>query len=327
MDALLEWGIRVILALQSAPGVAGVMHAFTFGGNEEFFLFILPVVYWCVDASLGLRAAVLLVASNNLNALLKLAWHAPRPYWIDPRVAALSRESSYGIPSGHAMNATTIWGFLASRVGKTWAWAGALLLIFLISLSRIYLGVHFPTDVLAGWILGGGVLAAFLAFEPPVTAWLKRLTIGKQLALACAASLIYWALFGGILTAISATPDPSAWEQNAAIAAPPEPGQPTIDPRNPTGGATGAGMILGLGMAAVCMNWRPPRFQTKGPLWKQSARIVVGLTGVLVFWLGIKLVAPAYPFALAMAFRYVRYALVLFWVLYLAPWAFVKLRL
>lgn len=327
MDALLELGIRLILALQSAPEMADVMRAFTFAGNEEFFLFILPVVYWCVDASLGMRAAVLLVASNNLNALFKLALHAPRPYWVDLRVAALSRESSYGIPSGHAMNATVIWGFLASRIGKPWAWVGALLLIFLISLSRVYLGVHFPTDVLAGWILGGALLAAFLAFEPPVAAWLKRLTIGKQLALVCATSLIYWALFGGMLTAIGAAPDPPIWEQNAALAAPPEPGQPAIDPRNPTGGATGAGMILGLGAAATCAHWRPTRFQTKGPLWKQGARIVVGLVGVLIFWLGIRLVAPAEPFALAMAFRYVRYALVLFWVLYLAPWTFVRLRL
>ncbi len=327
MDALLEWGIRVILALQSAPGMAGVMHAFTFGGNEEFFLFILPVVYWCVDASLGMRAAILLVASNNLNALFKLAFHAPRPYWIDLRVAALSCESSYGIPSGHAMNATTIWGFLASRIGKPWAWAGAALLVFLISLSRLYLGVHFPTDVLAGWVLGGVLLAAFLAFEPPVTAWLQGLTIGRQLALVCALSLIYWALFGGLLVAIGATPDPPLWEQNAARAAPPEAGQPAIDPRNPTGGATGAGMVLGLGAAAVCAHWRPTRFQTKGPLWRQGARIVIGLAGVLIFWLGIKLVTPAQPFALAMMVRYVRYALVLFWVLYLAPWTFVKLRL
>lgn len=327
MDALLEWGIGVILALQSAPGMAGVMHAFTFGGNEEFFLFILPVLYWCVDASLGMRAAVLLVASNNLNALFKLALHAPRPYWIDLRVAALSRESSYGIPSGHAMNATAIWGFLASRIGRPWAWAGAVLVTFLISLSRLYLGVHFPTDVLAGWVLGGALLAAFLAYEPSATAWLKSLTIAKQLALVCATSLLYWALFGGILAAIGAAPDPPAWEQNAAIAAPPQPNQPAIDPRNPAGGATGAGMILGLGTAAVCANWRPTRFQTKGSLGKQGARIALGLAGILVFWLGIKLVAPAEPFAAAMVVRYVRYALVLFWVLYLAPWTFMRLRL
>jgi len=324
MDALMRWGINVILALQNAPWLSGVMRLLTFLGNEEFFLFVMPAIYWCVSPGVGARLAVLLIASNGLNGLLKIAFHLPRPYWVDLRVKALSSETSYGIPSGHAMNSTSVWGFLAAQVKKRWAWAAALALIFLISLSRLYLGVHFPTDVLAGWILGALVLGAFLALERPAVAWLKRLTMWQQIGLAFALSLVYLALFSGILAAIAPSPDPAIWEQNAALATLTKPGEPATDPRNPEDGVPVAGMVMGLGLAFALPTRHPTRFDAKGPLAKRALRFVIGLVGVLILWMGLKLLTPHEPFALAMVVRYIRYGLVVFWVLYLAPRAFVR---
>ena len=150
MDAILQWGISLVLALQNIGGLEGVMQFFTFLGSEEFFLLVLPLVYWCVDAAVGARGAVVLVASVALNGLLKLVFHLPRPYWIDRRVQAMASETSYGLPSGHAQNAAALWSFLAAQMKRQWAWAVALALIFFISLSRLYLGVHFLTDSLGG---------------------------------------------------------------------------------------------------------------------------------------------------------------------------------
>jgi hypothetical protein len=134
---------------------------------------------------------------------LKLAFHLPRPYWIDRRVLALAAESSYGLPSGHAQDAVAIWGFVAAQLRRPWAWAAALVLVLLISLSRVYLGVHFPTDVLGGWVSGGILLFAFVRWEQPVTAWLRRLNLWPQIALAFGLSLVYLALTGGALALIS----------------------------------------------------------------------------------------------------------------------------
>lgn len=322
MDALIRWGTSLILALQNAPWLSGPMRLFTFLGKEEFFFFVMPLLYWCLNPALGARLAVLLILSNGLNGLLKLAFHLPRPYWVDPRVKALSAEISYGLPSGHAMNATSVWGFLAAQVKRPWAWAAALALIFLISLSRLYLGVHFPLDVLAGWVFGALVLAAFLAWERPVLAWLKRLTLWQQLGLALALSLLFLALFSGILAAIASSPDPAIWTHNAVLAA-----EATPDPRTPQGGVAVAGMILGLGLAFALSVHHPTRFDVKGPLLKRALRFAIGLAGVLLLWLGLKLLAPAEPVALALFVRYTRYALIVFWALYLAPWAFVRLNL
>jgi membrane-associated phospholipid phosphatase len=150
MDALTQWNLELSLALQKIGGLTGPMKFFTFLGTENFFLLFLPAVYWCIDSALGLRLAVVVLSANSLSATLKLAFHLPRPYWIDSRVKALSTELTYGLPSGHALDAAAIWGFSAAQLKRRWAWPAALGVIFLISLSRLYLGVHFATDVLGG---------------------------------------------------------------------------------------------------------------------------------------------------------------------------------
>jgi membrane-associated phospholipid phosphatase len=317
--------LNLILALQTAGWLAAPMQFFTFLGTEEFFLLVMPALYWCVDAGLGLRLAVILIASNGLNHLLKLAFHLPRPYWVDTRVHALTTETSYGLPSGHAQNGLAVWGFLAEHMKRRWAWIAALALVGLISLSRVYLGVHFPGDVLGGWVAGGALLWAFVRWERRAREWLGGLTMAAQLGLALALSLVYLALVGGVLTAIAAVPDPTGWEQTARAAAPPSGDDPAIDSRSPEGPVSTAGMVFGLG-AALALGTRA-RFDARGPWGKRIVRFAIGLIGVLIFWLGLRAAFPDGTDVVALALRYVRYALTVFWALYLAPWAFLKTRL
>jgi len=326
MDTLMQWDLSVILTLQVIPGLTGVMRLFTFLGNEEFFLLLLPLLYWCVNSAAGARLAIVLLASNSLSNLLKLAFHSPRPYWVDTRVQALSAEPSYGLPSGHAMNGVSVWGFLAAQLKQRWAWAAALVLIALISLSRLYLGVHFVNNVLGGWIFGGALLWAFLRWETPARAWLKRLDVWRQIGLAFAVSLVYLGLVAATLTLIARTPDPSEWGQVARAAVSAEESENAYDPRNVEGEVNSAGLIFGLG-AGLALASRWARFDAGGPWGKRIARFVVGLIGVLVIWRGLALVFPEEPFLLAMTLRYLRYALTIFWVLYLAPWVFMKMKL
>ena len=326
MDALMQWGTDIVVALQAFPGLTGLMEFFTFLGTEEFFLLLMPALYWCIDAGLGLRLAVALTASGSLNELLKLAFHLPRPYWVDSRVQALGTEPSYGLPSGHAMNAVSVWGFIATQLKKNWAWAAALALILLISLSRLYLGVHFPTDVLGGWVFGAGLLWAFLRWEQNARAWLGRLTLLQQIGLAFVVSLVYLALAAGILTAMTGMPDPPEWEQTAQATSPVEADEAAIAPRNPESPVSSAGILFGLG-AALALVSRSARFDAKGPWRKRAVRFVVGLIGVLIVWRGLALVFPDGLSLLALVFRYIRYALTLVWALYLAPWVFLRTRL
>lgn len=108
------------------------------------------------------HSAILLFASTLggiiLNGVLKLGFDRPRPTFIVPLVHAAG--SSF--PSGHATSAAVVYGtvaYLAARLAKRkWApWLvmmGAFAVIAVISLSRLYLGVHYPSDVLAGIVIG-----------------------------------------------------------------------------------------------------------------------------------------------------------------------------
>ncbi len=110
-------------------------------------------------------SAMLLLASTLgglvLNAVLKLGFNRPRPSILVPVVHAVHAVSS-SFPSGHAMSAAIVYttvAYLAARLHKKrWArWlvmTAAFIVIALISLSRMYLGVHYPSDVLAGIVVG-----------------------------------------------------------------------------------------------------------------------------------------------------------------------------
>ena len=92
--------------------------------------------------------------------MLKLFFNRPRP----DVVAHWTSYASASFPSGHAANSAIIYLTLAvliarsvrSRAVRIYVVASASLLTFLIGLSRLYLGVHWPTDVLSGWIVGAG---------------------------------------------------------------------------------------------------------------------------------------------------------------------------
>ncbi|MFC6935333.1 phosphatase PAP2 family protein [Actinomadura yumaensis] len=90
--------------------LTGLMHALSFVGSAGFYLPLLVVVFWCVSPRAGARLGVVLVLGAALNTVLKLAFHAPRPYWTDPSVTGREPIESFGMPSGHAQNAAVVWG-------------------------------------------------------------------------------------------------------------------------------------------------------------------------------------------------------------------------
>ncbi len=325
MDPIYEWGIRLIAWLQqAAPWLSSPMRLFSFLGNEEFFFLFLPFLYWCVDARLGISVGVMLSFSDSLKSFLKLAFHTPRPYWVSSQVQALSHEIDYGLPSGHAQNAAAIWGTVAT-FGRIWLRWLMVVLILLIGLSRIFLAVHLPTDVLAGWLIGGLLLWAFVRWEAPILAWFKRKTLAQKLGLAWVTSLLLIALpFVGLTLAPSA--DPPDWEINAARAAPPLPGQPAINPRDMTRIVGVGGSFFGLA-AGVILLFRQTHFEARGQWWKRIARYVIGVIGVVIVWRGLQVVLPRDATLVPQLLRYLRYALTGFWVAYGAPQVFIKLKL
>jgi len=246
VDTLIQNGIGWIIAIQSLGGWLELpMIFFTALGNENFFFLVLPLLYWSVDTGLGLRVAFILATSNYLNSIIKLLFAAPRPHWVNTRVKPFLHENSFGIPSGHAQNSAAFTGIAAAWIKRPWVWVLVLLLVFLIGFSRLYLGVHFAHDVIAGWVIGYLLLFLFMKFWDPVAAWLSTKTQAQQIAIAFLISLLMIAI-GTLTTArLDGYIFPAEWGENARRAG------PLPDPISIESTFTSAGSLFGLAPAIL----------------------------------------------------------------------------
>jgi membrane-associated phospholipid phosphatase len=321
VDTLYETGIRLVILFQSVGWLETPMRFFTFLGTQPFFIFVMPVIYWCINAGLGIRVGFILLLGTGLNDLIKMGLITPRPYWISTQVKALSAEAAFGVPSGHAQTAAGVWGMLAAGIRRSWAWISASALILLIGLSRIYLGVHFPHDVLLGWLLGGLTLWAFLALWKRIAAWVKQRTFGQHLLLSLVlpAALVLGA--GLFVIGLRNYTLPGEWMANATRA-----GEPLPAPVSMESPLTSAGALCGLSLGLALIR-RMGGFKPSGPIWKRLVCLVVGLVGVFVLYLGLKAVLPADETLIGSSMRFLRYALLGFWISAGAPWLFAKLGL
>jgi membrane-associated phospholipid phosphatase len=326
MDSILQIGINLILFLQSlGEWLLTPMKLFTFMGNEEFYLFIAPWIYWCCDTSLGLRVGMALMVSTALNTALKFAFHHPRPYWYDTRVKAYSTETSFGAPSNHSQSAAVIWGRLAVGIKRKWFWVTAIVIIFLIGVSRMYLGVHFLHDVLLGWLFGALLLWGWLVLEKRLTPRLQKMRPNEQALWAFGASLVLILIGSSIALGVilSGWKIPPIWVNNA-MAASPDALPPA--PFSLEGLITSAGAFFGLALGAILLS-QQGGMDTHGPAWQLALRFLLGLAGVLAIRYGLKAIFPEGEALLPYFLRYVRYTLIGAWISGAAPLIFIRLKL
>ena len=291
MENQLNWGIEVVLWFQQfSPALDLPFKALTFMGNEAFYLLFMPLVYWCIDRRTGAGLFILLLFSAYLNGVAKIIADQPRPFNYDPRVKALVHSGGGGLPSGHTQNAVVIWGYLAAASGNTIGWIIAGFLMIGIPLSRIYLGVHFPTDIFGGYLLGAPILILFLWLAPRLEKWLVLKGFAWQLAMSLVLPMILIFL-------------------------------------NPAGNRYVLSMIAALmGVSAgFVLERRFVRFDSHGLLWQRATRYLLGVSILFGLWGGLRIAfSTMEPAALL---RFIRYTLVGLWGGFGAPWLFVRLKL
>lgn len=289
----------------------------TFLGDEEFFILMLAALYWCVNQALGIKVAVMLLIANSTNAFFKFLFRTPRPFWFSDSVIGYHSESSFGLPSGHSQLPASVWGWLAVEVRKKWFTAVALLIIFLIGLSRIYLGLHFLTDVLLGWTLGGLLVWAASAFLHKKGDWLSGLSSSRKILLITLVMVVLvsmnlvarWISTGWVM--------PADWAARAG----------DIDPFSLDGTFTMAGTWFGLLTGYVWLMEKRGAFLASQGGWKRVLRFLVGLIGIVILWFGLGQVFPRGANLLSYSLRFVRYSLTGWWASWIAPLVFEKLSL
>jgi membrane-associated phospholipid phosphatase len=286
MEAIHAWGLELIHRVQAfrAPSLDLAFRAITFLGNEEFFLLMFPFLYWCLDSRLGFRLGVLFFVSGYLNFALKGILAQPRPFDLEAGIN-LIRETGYGLPSGHAQSAVVLWGLLAHAGRRRWLWTPAAALMLLIGFSRVYLGVHFPTDVLAGWLIGAALLgAAILVLRTSAAARLRA----PRWAWAAGVSLLAAVSLLALATKDTVSVIAAFW-----------------------------GFVLGYVLLAAS-----PAADVSGGVLQRLLRLPAGLAVLLGLYLGLKALFPREGQPGFLAMRFVRYGLTGFWAGWGAPWLF-----
>ncbi len=291
MTPILNWGVEVILWCQRfSPALDAPFRVLTWTGEAAFYILLLPLLYWLVDRSTAVRLTLLFLASAYLNAVAKAILAQPRPFAYDPRVLMLTSATGGGLPSGHAQNAVVLWGYLALRWKRRLFTALAALLIVLVSLSRVYLGVHFPTDILGGWLLGALGLALFWRYQDRLAAAWGGLPFGLQVGAGLALPAVILALYA-----------------------------------EPTGDALIAAAALAGIAGTLPLERRWVRFRRARWGWAMVAALGIGMGGVALLYLSLKaLFGEAASFA---ALRFLRYAALGAWVMFGVPWAMARLGL
>ncbi|UCD78305.1 MAG: phosphatase PAP2 family protein [Desulfobacterales bacterium] len=291
MASLLDWGIEVVLWFQQfSPALDLPFKAITLLGEETFYLIFMPLVYWCIDRRNGARLFILLLLSAYLNAIAKVLANQPRPFTYDHRVRPIATAEGGGLPSGHTQNAVVIWGYLAARSGKATAWLAAGFLMVAIPLSRVYLGVHFPTDLIGGYLLGALILILFLRLAFRLEIWLAEQGVVRQILISLGGPMILILLNAGGDKAVLSM----------------------------------ASVLMGI-CAGFALERRFVGFSCNGSWWERILRYLLGGAVLFALWGGLKTAfADLEPAAL---FRFIRYSLLGLWGGVGAPWVFVRMKL
>jgi undecaprenyl-diphosphatase len=171
--------IRDGLHARATPGLTLAFRIITWLGSEFFLIPFIGLLAWRLVKSGRSHAAGLLVLATAggelLDVLLKLVFQRARPAVF----FGLPVPGTYSFPSGHSMVSACVFGVaaailtarMASPAGRAAVWVVALALTFAVGVSRIYLGVHYPSDVLAGF---AAAVIWVVAVRAGYRVWLKR---------------------------------------------------------------------------------------------------------------------------------------------------------
>jgi membrane-associated phospholipid phosphatase len=281
-------GLEIIHIIQSvaSPGLDRFFVLITDLHHENIYILMLPLLLWFYEKGFARFMISVFIISVWSNGALKEIFNTDRPpheLWRG------IEEPSKAFPSGHAQGPIMVWGALALEFGKQWFTVLAALLVFLIGFSRVYLGVHWPMDVVGGWLIGAVLLWGF--------EFTRGFWVGERMALA---RRLLWATIIPFMTLLVWRS--ASWDT----------------PKDGAGHSwilTGAflGFWIGQILEEHYVGFDPRR----GTRAAQVVKLVVGVGLVLAAKEGLKLFLP--PIALGDLIRYFGVSLV---ATLLAPWLF-----
>lgn len=250
----------------------------TMMAEEIYVTLFLAVLYWFVDKYKARKLAYFVLFNSVLNSMIKNIINMPRPYQVGA-VSPIRVQTATGssFPSGHTQTATSFWvGMMLVLKTKACVILGAIMIV-LTALSRLYLGVHWPMDVLGAIVFG--IIFTYFAQETmkkdQITSWHVLIT-----------SVL-------VLAVLLIPVDANVYKSGASI----------------------WGLCLG-----GYLEERYVKYDPKNPQIKKWVKVVVGLAGLILIYVGINYLLPDIK-----VIDMLKYALCIAWVIVGAPWCFIRL--
>lgn len=238
----------------------------TLFGEETIFMAIGMIIFWCVDKFKGYYLLCVGFLGTVLNQFLKIVCQVPRPWIKDPNftIVESSREaaSGYSFPSGHTQTSVGLYGGIARLTNNKTLRVVMIILAALVALSRMYLGVHTPADVLVSVLIA--TILIFVAYP-----LFKKAEKSPK--------VMYSILFFFLVTIIAYTCFVVFNSANLS-------GTTVEEAENYASALKNGFTLLGCGVGilvvyAVDLKWI--RFETKAVWWAQILKVVGGLALVL----------------------------------------------
>lgn len=294
MEEIYLWGIQVIKAVQSIanPFLTTIVKSISFLGAFTIYVALISIFYWCIDEKKGFKIGFVLMFSNCINAVIKNNLKVPRPYTKEPSIQ-LSTENSYSTPSNHSQSAAsffTTFAFSAGSFSKLVKILFIFLVPFVIGFTRIYLGVHYPSDVIIGLIFGYLISIGFLFFEKPIADFCNRLRYTVKILIVALITFVF--LF-------------FCKENNTAD----------------------FGMFFGFVTGYILLKEKTDFSAKQGSTKQKVLRFFIGLALTGLVYLLLKFLLPGKESIHYNLFAFVRYAIVTFFMSFIAPFIFAKMKL
>lgn len=153
----MEYQLDILMTFQSMRNeiLTSIFTFFTIATEVPVITVLTAILYWCVNKSAGQRILFAICGNLSINTGMKNYIKMPRPIGIEGlKSLRIETATGYSFPSGHTQTSTTFWTSAMLLFKKSWIYILAIIMILGAGISRLYLGVHWPTDVIGGWLFG-----------------------------------------------------------------------------------------------------------------------------------------------------------------------------
>ena len=153
----MEYQLDILMYLQSIRNelLTSLFTFFTICTEVPVITVLTAMLYWCINKKAGQRILFALCGSLNINIGVKNFVKMARPIGLKGLESLrIETATGYSFPSGHTQTATTFWIAMMTQFKKAWVYIIGILMILGAGISRLYLAVHWPMDVIVGWFFG-----------------------------------------------------------------------------------------------------------------------------------------------------------------------------